>query len=424
MKYYKMPRLKIQSERRDKGKPKKRSPDDGGTTAAVSSEAAWTKRRRMSVEAAVAAAEADPGLQHLEDKVKWDDGDGFTVKQKALVQSQKRKYEARKVQAYLDGALVDAEVTTEIQEKAAKELQARKRRAKERAAKQNKVQAVTKKIAFDAKAVEGMKCFIHSEVDSPQLRQMLSQSQCAIATDRASADMFIAEDPSSIGCRSTWVAVLKGSFVMTPAALNGDGRGAVLKYKSALGVRRMVHITSQFAEHHPEVTKILFDVSNSASPKSQWKFVASAEDRLNPQHAAPQLPSSVPQSCILQISPCCRAPAHSETHQPSCPVPALVGAVSNPAVMHSSSHAFQQPFNPAVMQSSNHGIQQSCNPAVMQSSSHTIQQSCNPTVRQSSSHAIQQSYNPTVIQSSNHAIQQPRQPAICNPCPAESPQPL
>ena len=71
--------------------------------------------------------------------------------------------------------------------------------------------------------------------------------------------------------------------MVSPAALQGKGRGAVLRYKPALSVRRIVYITPQFAEHHPEVTKILVDVGNDkAISRSQWKFADTLEDQPRP----------------------------------------------------------------------------------------------------------------------------------------------
>lgn len=286
VKYYTMPRDPNRQPRRDTGKTKSKKPpnDDDDADPMPMSEAAWTKRRRMSVdEAAAAAAEKDREGQRLEDKVNWDDHDNLTQKQKELVNKQRNKYDARKVQAYLDGALVDAEATSNVVEQAEEELSARKKRAKEREAKQKRVQASIKKAAFDVETVKGKKCFFNGNVDKPELRATLTQNQCTVVADRLAADFFIAQDPSSLGCRSTWAAVLKGLFVVSPAALQGKGRGAVLRYKPALSVRRIVYITPQFAEHHPEVTKILVDAGNDkAISRSQWKFAATLEDQPRP----------------------------------------------------------------------------------------------------------------------------------------------
>lgn len=231
----------------------------------------------MSVEAAVASAQTDRDFQDLEEKVDWNDRGGFTKKQQALVESQKKKYDARKAQAYLDGALVDAEATTDVKEQAAQELLARKRRAADRHAKQRRVRAATMKAPFNVRAVQGKRCFIHGDIDSPGLRAMLSQKQCVVVANRPDADVFITGNPSLLGCRSTWTAVLKGSFVVTPAALKGNGRGAVIKYKSALSVRRLVHMTPQFRERHPEVAKLIFDLGKD---NSTWQFSKSLEDQL------------------------------------------------------------------------------------------------------------------------------------------------
>lgn len=125
-----------QAQRRDSGIP--RSSAGSSETGAPQSEASWVKRRRLSVESAcsaTASVDGDGEPAALEDKVRWTDPN-LDEKQQAVVSKQKAKHGDRKVQALIDGALVDAEVIPNLEQKAMHEQRARAQRAKETLAKE------------------------------------------------------------------------------------------------------------------------------------------------------------------------------------------------------------------------------------------------------------------------------------------------
>jgi len=235
------------------------------------------KKRRMSVEAACNAtggSESHPAT--LEAKVLWTDP-SLDEKQQAVVAKQKAKHRDRKVQALIDGALIDAEVNPNLEQKAVDEQRAREQRARERLAKANRVTRTTRRKQLNTSIFDGQACFLLPGVDASKLQATLKSIKCRVATDRLQAQLFIADDPVHIGCRAQWVAVMQGAYVVTGQALQ-NGQGAVLKYKAARNVKRSVFMTDQFKARHPEVTKILKQCCHPI----KWKLFETKEDPARP----------------------------------------------------------------------------------------------------------------------------------------------
>lgn len=64
----------------------------------------------------------------------------------------------------------------------------------------------------------------------------------------------MARTPADISERMLWAAVLRGGYVTSPELFNG-GAAAVVKYKAALSVKRLVFLTDGFVTKHRGIAK-------------------------------------------------------------------------------------------------------------------------------------------------------------------------
>jgi hypothetical protein len=256
--------------RRDKGVKR-------GLAAKAGSEAQFLRRRRLCTGVAAAAAKPATSVEAALEEVTTAGGaagEDLEEKQEKVLRSAADKRDSKKVQALLEGALADAEVTPELRAAAAKELERRTERAKTRRNKAVRVAAaVGPKPSLTADVqLQSHKCFIDhvsAEVD----RELRGRLPGRLTTQREEAQIFIASDLLQLGQRSRWCAVLNGALVVTPMAFKGGGNlGPALKYKPASTVKRWVHITADFKTRHTEITNILH-----ALRRPKWTFVEGLE---------------------------------------------------------------------------------------------------------------------------------------------------
>jgi hypothetical protein len=252
--------------RRDKGVKR-------GRGEQVGTEAQFLRRRRLcaglaagveppaSVEAALLQVSAAAEGIALEEK-----------QEKALKAASGKRF-AKTVQAFLDGALAEEEITPEVRAAAAAELKARTERAKARANKVARVAAVSARKCSLAACIKDLPCFIDhidDEAAEANLRRQLAGRLC----EREVAKLFIAADPLGMGQRSKWAAVLNGAYVVTPRAFNDHGNlGPAVKYKDASRIRRWVYMTPGFRERHQYLVTHIQSLCRAA-----WSFVDDFED--------------------------------------------------------------------------------------------------------------------------------------------------
>lgn len=239
------------------------------------SEAQFLRRRRLCAGAAAAAAKPAVSVEATLDEVTIHGAcHDLEEKQEKVLQSAADKRGNKKVQALLDGALAEQEITPELREAAAKELKRRAERAKIRRNKAKRVAAVVgpKASLKEYIQLQSHKCFIDRV--SPQAdHELRGRLLGRLTTQRELASIFIASDPLQLGLRARWCAVLNGALVVTERAFKDRGNlGPALKYKPAKAVKRWVHMTADFKNKHTEITNILYALCTPG-----WKFVGDLE---------------------------------------------------------------------------------------------------------------------------------------------------
>jgi hypothetical protein len=267
-KYYQPPsvfRAGKREERFDKGLKR---PASGGN-----SEAAWIKRRRH----AVGETADDKGRQSLTDALAAADleQEELTEKQRDLVRKQEQLADKKKVQAYLDEALLPTEVDADLAGKAEQELKARRKRERDRAAKQRRVKAVKGKRRMD---FQGADCFLVAPLQNEaEVRRNLQAKSCNVVDKKEDASVIVCEQPAHLSMRRRFVAVLTGAFVATPRVFV-DGGGPVIKYRPARTPTRQVFVTDEFMAKHPSMVEAILDLTD-------WIVYPAVADRPRPSPA-------------------------------------------------------------------------------------------------------------------------------------------
>ena len=231
-------------------------------------EVGFLRRRRRST-AALAAAAARPAHCGGEDS----ENDDFDEKQQKALKKQHTALRKRKVQALLDGKLLEGEKSG-LEAEAEAELKNRHARARERAGKAARVAAAQQTSgAALLPRLSNTPCWVDSDLKSHDLLQGLRARRCPLTEARSRAEVYIVSDPGSPGRRVLWHALLKGAFVVTPRAFTDATavRGPIAKYLPANSPARTVHLTEAFTAKHSEIVAILQGHCRS------WKFEANLE---------------------------------------------------------------------------------------------------------------------------------------------------
>lgn len=104
--------------------------------------------------------------------------------------------------------------------------------------------------------LNGKKIFC-SETHVQQLSEAINSLQLDVV-DRTEADVYVAEDPTNPGQRTSWSAALRGGCVAVPRFISSGGlQGAALVYKAATRTKRFVWISSRFTQQHPTLDALL-----------------------------------------------------------------------------------------------------------------------------------------------------------------------
>jgi hypothetical protein len=89
-------------------------------------------------------------------------------------------------------------------------------------------------------------------------------------TSRFLADCLVTVDPVNTGQRCIWVASLLGLAVVS-SRMFFAGHGPVIQYGAAVKTHRKIHLTDDFRQSQPVLTKIV--TGCAAKPFSNWKLV-------------------------------------------------------------------------------------------------------------------------------------------------------
>ncbi len=251
-------------KRRDAGGVSKRPHGLGG------GEKQWLRRRREAVRTA-AAKRARISLKDVGEQALDEDDDVDTAKGAELLEKQRKIFDRAKVDAYLDGVLLEEEEEGGLQELVQEELQARDKRARTRAAHKKRLAARTGKWSGATEVCRGARCFIDASVASVDLQGAVHRRGCH-CVPREDATIFIVQDVTSPPLRVHWNVVLHGGYLVTPRAFSEEVKGPMICHTPAKKVKRNIFMTDAFRETHPEVTRLIMGIRT-------WKFHHSVEDR-------------------------------------------------------------------------------------------------------------------------------------------------
>ena len=153
----------------------------------------------------------------------------------------------------------------------------RSRQTKHRATTQAKSSRNTSKKSIDTQRLVGEKCYLQSDInDHQKVKADLAERGCTEVGSRAEATVIIADDPSDLGSRSLWTAVVKGLCVASPTFIK-SGKGPMIKYKPANRTRRTIYMTPSFTAKHQEIMKTI--ESGCSDSHSLWKLCHNMDDQ-------------------------------------------------------------------------------------------------------------------------------------------------
>jgi hypothetical protein len=137
---------------------------------------------------------------------------------------------------------------------------------------------VTRVAAKRVTDITGQACMVAEDSNSRELTIALTTKRCRIVQDMTEADVFIAQDPTKVGRKVKFAAVLKGSYIVCPQVVH-SGSGAAIKYKRAISKARKVWITQAFREKHHVLLQVIDKIAFSGALDSRWVQLQSKEDR-------------------------------------------------------------------------------------------------------------------------------------------------
>ena len=220
------------------------------------SEAAFLRKRRKEV------LELELNDDDEEVAEKWTAGH---VKE---VEFQDNKILTKKVEAYMDGLLLPEEEDAELREAVAAKQKNMKANAADRDRAERTVREVVGiKSGRDFKD-EGI--WIAESVDGVELRARITELGAHVEHDRLKATVFIVENPSDPGMRVAWVSAMTGSLVTTANRIIKN-EGPMIQYQAAINTPRSIYVSTTFANHHPEIWKVL--EASPRMPTSKWKVM-------------------------------------------------------------------------------------------------------------------------------------------------------
>ena len=228
------------------------------------------KRRKTVGKAAASSTEISNEDLRLLTQPVWTD------KHEKEASFQRRKRNARLQEAIQQGHLKDhADCTTEewavFKSDEARLQKGREQRRK--AAAKNRASTFRKHAAPDFK---NKSVFVEKRAQ-PALTEAIAKHGMNQLRHRLQADMICADTVSDLSLVSQWVLAMKGgTFVTTTALVKGQRFSGMVKFRRALQTKRMIWISTDFTDCHPELANIVLQAI--ALPCSNWKSLEGQVD--------------------------------------------------------------------------------------------------------------------------------------------------
>jgi len=185
----------------------------------------------------------------------------------------------RKVDAYLNGGLLPAEVSSELHDmsvemqhhrsKTLRELEKRDAKIATQLAKRDGQTLVQGKTVFLEPNLGLGKPFV-------QLGEALRRLGASVVEDPCRAAVWVTRDPANPGQHVRWVScLLGGSIASQEFVISGGCKGVCFEFSAAVHrSKRLVFATASFREKHDGLLRILEHAVKH--PTSKWKFISAA----------------------------------------------------------------------------------------------------------------------------------------------------
>lgn len=231
--------------------------------AETESMVAWLKKRRGPLTSGRAAGDGGAAVGILEDGA--DDMWGESHDRELAFQ--KNKQRQHKIDAYLDGTLLDKEIgelPLEAAARAKREAELDKGLVQQAARKEKAAKRQHIKLLLSD--MPDKRVWLQN-APAAELRQAAVRHGFQVQTDRSHASVFVVEDASAPGERILWHAVLRGALLIDRNVLLGK-EGLILQHKPFVASKRKFWLSPEFKAAHPEVSAIVELAISEACSKS------------------------------------------------------------------------------------------------------------------------------------------------------------
>ena len=134
--------------------------------------------------------------------------------------------------------------------------------------------------------LRGKCAFLEDGALAPQLGRLFLLRTLQVSE----ADVMITSKPADLCAHSpvVWAAILRGAYVLSPAALASVPAGVCVKYVAAMATQRRLYMSAPFRERHERIANII--VKCMDDPLCKWRHVPTLAE-------------------YMQLRPRCRGPA-------------------------------------------------------------------------------------------------------------------
>jgi len=259
-------------ERLHKGVKRRSRPDD--MDHELPSEASWLRKRRCSVN--LAAQGMEPAVVPADHRPA-----AWTGAHESELQKQRKKQTIRKVEALMDGVLLEPEITAELEAAVADRVSkdVRNDANNRRAARRTSAKASMVGRSLDWQQLMGLSAWVDSDCGPDhtlaEMRSTLLTHGLSIAYDRLHACVIVVRDPTKPGERNQLAAMLRAGWLVSASQVIRS-QGSFLKYRYGFKAARDLYISDEFTTRHPKITAAVRQACSW--PGSCWKLIATPDE--------------------------------------------------------------------------------------------------------------------------------------------------
>ena len=267
------------------------------------SEAEWLRRRRLAVKDATQdRLGATDGTLRSQGTIMCIDDDGGTLRAQGTIlgnadharpaqwcaahekelQYQMRKKQARLVEAFRDGVLLqheEGDVGILLDIKVEKDKEADRRHLQTERRVQRKLGMLHRDLDWQQLANIKAWCLPSKpSTTTDNISEALAKKGVNTTLDKMEARLFVVDNLEQPGNRIQWLVALHGGWLVTVSRVLVN-KGAFVKYMRAVSQRRLVYMTLSFYQQHPPIAEIV--AGACASPGTKWRLLHTKEEYLH-----------------------------------------------------------------------------------------------------------------------------------------------